>query len=103
MNLAKKPPLKERMQWVADYYANAFQRLGVEVQLNTEVTADTVAALQPDAVVVATGSKSVVPDSIPGVHGSNVHTIEEVLSEKISLSGKQVVVIGAGNTGIETA
>ena len=103
VNLAKKPPLKERMQWVADYYANAFQRLGVEVQLNTEVTADTVAALQPDAVVVATGSKSVVPDSIPGVHGSNVHTIEEVLSEKISLSGKQVVVIGAGNTGIETA
>lgn len=66
VNLAKKPPLKERMQWVADYYANAFQRLGVEVQLNTEVTADTVAALQPDAVVVATGSKSVVPESIPG-------------------------------------
>lgn len=103
VNLAKKPPLKERMQWVADYYANAFQRLGVEVQLNTEVTADTVAALQPDAVVVATGSKSVVPDSIPGVHGANVHTIEEVLSGKVSLSGKQTVVIGAGNTGIETA
>ncbi|WP_325258522.1 FAD-dependent oxidoreductase, partial [Oscillibacter sp.] len=55
------------------------------------------------AVVVATGSKSVVPDSIPGVHGANVHTIEEVLSGKVSLSGKQTVVIGAGNTGIETA
>ena len=44
-----------------------------------------------------------VPESIPGVHGANVHTIEEVLSGKVSLSGKQVVVIGAGAALISLA
>ena len=40
VNLAKLPPLKERMEWIADYYRDSFARLGVEVQLGKEATAD---------------------------------------------------------------
>jgi pyruvate/2-oxoglutarate dehydrogenase complex dihydrolipoamide dehydrogenase (E3) component len=36
--------------------------------------------MDPDAVLVATGSKSVVPRSIPGITGENVYTIEDILS-----------------------
>ena len=103
VNLAKKPPLKERMQWLADYYRNEFDRLGVDVRLNAEVTADAVAALAPDAVVVATGSVSILPDRLPGIHGQTVHTVEDILSGRVPLTGKQVVVAGAGITGLETA
>lgn len=103
INLAKKPPLKERMQWIADYYQTALDKLGVTIQRNTEATADQIAAMAPDAVIVATGSKSVVPSKIPGIQRETVHTIEDVLSGKIALSGKKVVVVGAGSTGIETA
>ena len=32
VNYAKLPPLKERMQWIADYYKTYFEKLGVEVR-----------------------------------------------------------------------
>lgn len=103
VNQAKMPPLKERMEWIMDYYRAAFEKLGVEVRLNTEATADMVAAMLPDAVIVGTGSKAVVPAKIPGVSGDNVFTVEQVLTGKTNLAGKNVAVIGAGITGIETA
>ncbi|SHM32143.1 2,4-dienoyl-CoA reductase [Anaerosporobacter mobilis DSM 15930] len=103
VNLAKKPPLKERMQWIAEYYQNEFERLGVEVKLNTEATADMIMSYKPDAVIVATGSTSIIPNKIPGVHGNAVYTVEDVLTGEAVLQGKKVAVIGAGLTGLETA
>ncbi|SHO44121.1 oxidoreductase [Anaerocolumna xylanovorans] len=103
VNLAKKPPLKERMQWIADYYSNEFKRLGVEVLLNTEASADSIMAYKPDAVLLATGSASIIPEKIPGVDGESIYTVEEVLSGKAALKDKKVAVIGAGLTGLETA
>ncbi|GMQ64208.1 oxidoreductase [Vallitalea maricola] len=103
INLAKKPPFKERMQWISDYYNSEFERLGVEVKLNTEATTDRIMAYKPDAVILATGSVSIVPKKIPGVNGDNVLTVESVLSGKSQLKGKKVAVIGAGLTGLETA
>ena len=97
VNLAKLPPLKERMEWIADYYRDSFAKLGVEVILGKEATAEEVAAMEPDAVILATGSKSIIPSSIPGVNGANVYTIEEVLTGKKDLSGKSVAMIGAGS------
>lgn len=103
INLAKKPPLKERMQWIADYYREEFKRLGVEVRLHTEATPEIIMECEPDGVIIATGSVSVVPSKIPGIHNENVYTVEEVLSGKANLKEKRVVVIGAGLTGLETA
>ncbi len=102
VNLAKKPPLKERMQWIADYYGGELQRLGVDVQLGKEATVEEIAALEPGAVVLATGSVSIIPKSIPGIDGVNVFTIEQVLNGKVNLAGKNVAMIGAGLTGLET-
>lgn len=103
VNLAKKPPLKERMQWIADYYNGELKRLGVEVKLNTEATAYMIMEYKPDAVILATGSASIIPGKIPGVKGDNVFTVESVLSGNSALKGKKVAVIGAGLTGLETA
>ena len=101
VNLAKLPPLKERMQWIADYFDDSFKRLGVDVQLGKEATAEDIAAMEPDAVVLATGSAPIFPASIPGVNGDNVYTVEEVLTGKKDISGKSVAMIGAGLTGLE--
>ena len=103
INLAKKPPLKERMEWIADYYKVEFEKLGVEVKLGLEATAENIAEMNPDAVLVATGSKSIIPRSIPGIEGKNVYTIEEVLTGKAGLTGKRILIVGAGVTGLETA
>ena len=103
INLAKKPPLKERMEWIADYYKVEFEKLGVEVKLGMEATAENIAEMNPDAVLVATGSKSIIPRSIPGIDGKNVYTIEEVLTGKAGLKDKKILIVGAGVTGLETA
>ena len=101
VNLAKLPPPKERMQWIADYFADSLCRLGVDVQLGREATADEIAAMEPDAVVLATGSAPIFPASLPGVNGDNVYTVEEVLTGKKDIIGKSVAMIGAGLTGLE--
>lgn len=103
VNLAKKPPLKERMEWIADYYKVEFEKLGVEVKLGVEATAESIAEMNPDAVLVAAGSKSIIPRSIPGIDGEHVYTVEEILTGKAGLKGKKVLIVGAGVTGLETA
>lgn len=103
VNLAKKPPLKEKMQWVADYYTEEFSRLGVEVKLGVEADVEKISSYHPDAVIIATGSASIIPEKIPGVHGEQVYTVEQVLSGNTEFTEKRAAVIGAGLTGLETA
>ena len=103
VNLAKKPPLKEHMQWIADYYTVELKKLGVEVRLNTEASKENIMAENPDAVIIATGSVSIIPESIKGINENNVYTVENILKDKTNLENKNVVVIGAGLTGLETS
>lgn len=103
VNLARNPPLKERMQWIADYYAEEFKRLQVEVCLNTEATPENIMEYKPDAVIIAAGSVPVIPSRIPGITGENVYSVEDILGGHNSLANKKVAVIGAGLTGLETA
>ena len=103
VNQAKQPPCKERMEWVMDYYRTQFQKLGVEVRLNTEATPELIKSLHPDGVICGTGSIAVLPEKIPGIHGSTVRSVEQVLTGNESYDGKAVTIVGAGITGIETA
>lgn len=103
VNLAKKPPLKEHMQWIADYYTVELEKLGVEIRLNTEASKENIMAENPDAVIIATGSVSIVPESIKGINRDNVYTVEDILMDKVNATNKNIIVIGAGLTGLETS
>lgn len=74
---------------------------GVEVVLNAEVTADSVLRAKPDAVVVATGAVTAVPD-VPGITRPHVFQAIDVISRKASPVGRTVV-LGGRFTAIETA
>lgn len=76
------------------------EKLGVKVQLGKEVTASTLGEIDPDVVVVATGSKESVPD-IPGVDNPKVITLLQYLADP-EQAGHRVVVLG-GNEGAELA
>jgi 2,4-dienoyl-CoA reductase-like NADH-dependent reductase (Old Yellow Enzyme family)/thioredoxin reductase len=84
-----------------NYLANGLKTAGVKVNLNQEVTRQTVTDFKPDAVIVATGSKSLSLD-VPGVNGKNVVQAADVLSGKARV-GKQVVVIGGRILGCDAA
>jgi len=76
------------------------KKLGVKVEVNTEVSLQIMETFQPDAVIVATGSSEVKPD-IPGINGSNVITLLEYLEDP-KQAGDNVVILG-GQEGAEIA
>lgn len=62
LHIAKLPPFKGKFDWAAGYYKSMAAKLGIDVRLNTEATADMIKALNPYAVFIASGSNAV---SIP--------------------------------------
>lgn len=101
--LGNKPPHKDKINWLIDYYKTQLTKLGAEVRLNTPATHNAITALNPYAVFVGTGSESIVPQSIKGVKKNHVCTSTDILTGKVQLVGKKVAVIGSGMTGVETA
>jgi 2,4-dienoyl-CoA reductase-like NADH-dependent reductase (Old Yellow Enzyme family)/thioredoxin reductase len=85
----------------ADWAERQFKKVGVKVELNKEVTVDVVNKLKPDVVIVATGATPLIPP-IPGINKSHVVLAADVLTGKVSV-GKKVVVVGGGDVGIGVA
>ena len=103
MNLAKVPPHKGKIAWYIEYLAKQMELLGVEVHLNTPATPEEVRKYQPYAVFAAAGTNPIVPKSIPGIFGENVTTSTEVLTGRVNLENKDIVLVGCGMNGLETA
>lgn len=102
LQLANKPPKKDKINWCFTDLQHAALKNGAEIRFNTEATPESVKALDPYAVVVATGAKAVVPP-VEGVHLPHVCTVTEVLNGSVRLKNQRVAVIGSGMTGLETA
>ena len=75
------------------YMQRRLEGAGVKIETGKEATVESVKALNPDVVIVATGSAPVASD-IPGADRPNVLTQEEYL-EKLPELGDKVVVVGA--------
>ena len=99
--IASIPPYKDEINALLKSLIARMQKAGVEVKLNTEVGVKTIEEERPDVVVLATGAVPIIPD-IPGIHGDNVATAEEVLTGGKEV-GKEVIIVGGGMVGCETA
>lgn len=101
MRLAAYPPGKGDITNMIRSYIVKCEKAGVKIYMETEVNLETVKAQQPDAVIVATGSKTLILpiegiDNPAIIHGSD-------LLEGKSEAGKKVLVVGGGMVGCETA
>ncbi|MGM9526047.1 MAG: FAD-dependent oxidoreductase [Peptococcaceae bacterium] len=99
--LACVPPGKTDFSSLVAWQRVQMQQLGVDVRLQTALTRAIVEAEKPDLVLVATGSKPAVPP-IPGAQQEHVVLASEILAGKVN-AGANVVVIGGGSVGAETA
>lgn len=102
LKLAGVPPKKDKIDWCIQDLEGAARRSGVDIRFGAEASVESIASLDPIAVIVATGARPVVP-GIPGVERENVYTVNAVLEGDVELRGKSVAVIGSGLTGLETA
>lgn len=103
LQLANKPPLKDKINWCIEDLVHAAQENGAQILYHTEATPEKIAEFSPYAVLIATGANAVRPKSIPGVDLPHVCTTTEILDGSIKLKKKRVAVIGSGMTGLETA
>jgi 2,4-dienoyl-CoA reductase-like NADH-dependent reductase (Old Yellow Enzyme family)/thioredoxin reductase len=96
-----KPPYKTEMMAVIDHLSYMLNKNQVKVKLNSKVDMNIINSEKPDVVIVATGSQPIIPQ-IPGVESDYVVSAEDVLLEHKTV-GNNVVVIGGGMVGVETA
>jgi 2,4-dienoyl-CoA reductase-like NADH-dependent reductase (Old Yellow Enzyme family)/thioredoxin reductase len=83
------------------FQVRQIERFGVKCYLNQEVTESMVTDMNPDVVILATGSCPSFP-SVEGIDKSNVFGFAEVLGGDVQIR-KKTVVIGGGPTGCEVA
>ncbi|MEU1866425.1 NADPH-dependent 2,4-dienoyl-CoA reductase [Streptomyces gardneri] len=99
LNVAKRVPGKEEFDETLRYFRVQLAERGVEVRLNTYVSA---ADLEEyDEVVVATGVSPRTPD-IAGVDHPSVVSYLDVLRDGAPV-GERVAIIGAGGIGFDVA
>lgn len=100
--LSEIPPHKEEIENVTKYLKTQIEKLGVKIELGKEVNQKVVDEIKPDVVIIAAGSIPVIP-AIVGIERNNVFMASDVLRGKEVLEAKEVVVVGGGMVGVETA
>jgi 2,4-dienoyl-CoA reductase (NADPH2) len=101
LKIASKPPYKDEIRSLIDFYKAIIRKYGVELDLGRGVDEEYVKEINPDIVIVAIGASPITPN-IPGVNLPHVKTALEVLEKELTLKG-DIVVIGGGGIGLETA
>ncbi|WP_369255564.1 NADPH-dependent 2,4-dienoyl-CoA reductase [Streptomyces sp. R35] len=99
LNVARKVPGKQEFDETIRYFRTQLELHGVDVRLNTRVTADALDAY--DEVVVATGVSPRTPE-IPGVDHPSVVGYLDVLRDGAPV-GDRVAILGAGGIGFDVA
>ena len=98
-NIAKTIPGKEEFYETLRYFRNKISDLGVDLHLNTRVTARDLAAF--GEVVLATGIAPRLPE-IEGIDHPKVLSYLQAIREPERV-GKSVAIIGAGGIGFDLA
>jgi 2,4-dienoyl-CoA reductase-like NADH-dependent reductase (Old Yellow Enzyme family)/thioredoxin reductase len=101
LNVAALPPNKSDILPWLEFLTARIEKHGVVVRLKTEATAEMILKAKPEVVLLAQGGMPIKPP-IPGADLPNVVSAEEVLRGKVT-AGQQVVIIGGGQVGCETA
>jgi NADPH-dependent 2,4-dienoyl-CoA reductase/sulfur reductase-like enzyme len=93
-------PYKWALKRYKNYLVRQVKKAGIAVHLSAKATPEMIKAKGYDAVIAAVGADPNVP-KIPGADGKNVYDIINVYTKEKEL-GKNVVVIGGGEYGVET-
>lgn len=100
LNLASKPPHKDKMNWVCEDLLSNTVNNGAKVLFNVKADKNIIDSYSPDIVINATGGTAIHPKAF---NGDNVVTVTDVLNGSVDIQNKNVAVIGSGMTGLETS
>ncbi|EOQ98019.1 2,4-dienoyl-CoA reductase (NADPH) [Leptospira wolbachii serovar Codice str. CDC] len=101
LNIARRIPGKEEFKETIRYFGEMVKKHGVQLKLNTYVSAEELIKQGFDEVVLATGVTPRTPE-IPGIDGANVLSYVDVVLKGKPV-GKRAVVMGAGGIGYDVS
>ena len=101
LNYERSIPFKADVYKLIKAKELELRKAGVEVRLNTPVTASYAEKESPDVLIVAIGAAPIVP-ALEGIGGPNVMMAEDA-AEKIDSVGQSVAILGGGLVGCELA
>ncbi|WP_373387948.1 FAD-dependent oxidoreductase [Pseudomonas alcaligenes] len=100
-NVAKRVPGKEEFYETLRYFKKKLETTGVDLRLNTRVSADDLVKGGYDEIILATGIVPRTP-AIPGIeHAKVISYLDAILQRKPV--GQKVAVIGAGGIGFDVS
>lgn len=103
INIANKPPYKEKINWIVDYEKYQLNLLNVDIKTGITATREIIQKYNPYAIFIATGAEQLRPTAIKGVSLPTVYTLDQVLKGDVLLENKKIALIGSGSSGLETA
>jgi 2-enoate reductase len=96
------PGFKYEFKGLLRYFREEAKKSKVKLRLRKEATEELIKRESPDVLIVAAGGRPIIP-SIPGIDGAHVMTAPECLLQSDRIRDKDVVIIGGGDVGCETA
>ena len=97
---ASVPLHKQKIAQVIRYYITMCRKYGVDIRLRTEATAESILAVDPDAVILSTGARPCCPD----VPNDGIETMQavDILNGEV-IPGRRCLVVGGNQIALETA
>jgi len=95
VNILSKAPGREEFNQVTRFLTNQIQKLDIKMKLETEATVDSILQEQPDAVIMATGSRPYV-ELVPGSETSQVVSPSQVLLGQVNVGDCAIVYESTG-------
>ncbi len=89
--IAARVPARADYAGIVRFLRAQVTKLGVDLRLGVEATAELILGESPDVVLIATGSHPYIP-SLPGVDGKHVMTDRDVLLERAAVGDRVVLV-----------
>ena len=95
LHLVTDPVYRKKMTWHINYLSNEMKRLNIDVRMNTEATVEAITALNPYAVLLATGGVPKLPQ-VEGNDLNHVYTYEDVKLQDKEFANSKITVVGSG-------
>lgn len=101
LRLIGTQPFKSGVEKLRLWYIRELENLGVAIHINCKMDAQSIKAIKPQVLIMATGSDFAKPD-IPGIHRENVFFPDRIMKDP-ALAGERVLIVGGGCLGGELA
>lgn len=95
LKLAAKTTGKYRIAEYIAYLQSRISQLNIDTRLSQVADIEEIKSINPYQVFIATGA------NIEEVDGENTFSATDILNKKIDTSGKNILIIGAGENGLE--